>query len=102
MGDFAKARDSYEKALAVDPNFIPALNNLAYIYSEKLSNLDRAAELARKAHELYPSEPSVMQRSNVEAIGRLGSVEVATLGAVGVEPAQLARAGATLPYARWL
>jgi len=60
MGDFAKARDSYEKVLAVDPNFIPALNNLAYVYSEKLSNLDRAAELARKAHELYPSEPSVM------------------------------------------
>jgi tetratricopeptide (TPR) repeat protein len=59
MGDFAKARDSYEKVLAVNPNFIPALNNLAYIYSEKLSNLDRAAELARKAHELYPSEPSV-------------------------------------------
>jgi tetratricopeptide (TPR) repeat protein len=59
VGDFAKARDSYEKALAVDPNFIPALNNLAYIYSEKLSNLDRAAELARKAHELQPAEPSV-------------------------------------------
>src|SRR4030095_9032158 len=54
MGDFAKARDSYEKALAVDLNFIPALNNLAYIYSEKISNLDRAAELARKAHELNP------------------------------------------------
>jgi tetratricopeptide (TPR) repeat protein len=59
MGDFAKARDSYEKALAVDPSSIPALNNLAYIYSEKLSNLDRAAELARKAHELIPTEPSV-------------------------------------------
>ena len=29
-------------------------------------------------------------------------VEVATLGEVGVEVAQLARAGATLPYARWL
>jgi dethiobiotin synthetase len=50
----------------------------------------------------WPAEPSVMQRSNVEAIARLGAVEVATLGAVGVEPAQLARAGATLPYTRWL
>src|SRR5438067_735150 len=60
MGDFAKARDSYEKALAVNPNFIPALNNLAYIYSEKLSNLNRAAELARKAHELNPAEPSII------------------------------------------
>src|SRR6059058_5775857 len=59
MGDFAKARDSYEKVLALNPNFVPALNNLAYIYSEKLTNLDRAAELARKAHELGPAEPSV-------------------------------------------
>jgi hypothetical protein len=50
----------------------------------------------------WPAEPSVMQRSNVEAIARLGGVEVATLGAVGVEPDQLARAGATLPYTRWL
>jgi tetratricopeptide (TPR) repeat protein len=59
MGDFAKARDSYEKVLALNPNLVPALNNLAYIYSEKLNNLDRAAELARKAHELIPAEPSV-------------------------------------------
>jgi dethiobiotin synthetase len=50
----------------------------------------------------WPDRPSVMQRSNVEAIARLGGVEVATLGAVGVEVDQLARAGATLPYARWL
>src|SRR5438477_6476416 len=59
MGDFAKARDNYEKVLALTPNFVPALNNLAYIYSEKLTNLDRAAELARKAHELAPAEPSI-------------------------------------------
>jgi dethiobiotin synthetase len=50
----------------------------------------------------WPDQPTVMQRSNVEAIARLGGVEVATLGAVGVEVDQLARAGATLPYARWL
>src|SRR5438105_11966119 len=59
MGDFAKARDNYEKVLALTPNFVPALNNLAYIYSEKLNNLDRAGELARKAHDLVPTEPSV-------------------------------------------
>src|SRR5438046_1595750 len=59
MGDFAKARESYEKVLDLNPNFIPALNNLAYIYSEKLTNLDRPAEPARKAHDLGPAEPSV-------------------------------------------
>jgi dethiobiotin synthetase len=50
----------------------------------------------------WPVQPSVMERSNVEAIARLGGVEVATLPAVGVEVDQLARAGATLPYTRWL
>jgi dethiobiotin synthetase len=50
----------------------------------------------------WPDEPGVLERSNVEAIERLGAVEVATLGRVGVEVDQLARAGATLAYARWL
>ena len=43
-----------------------------------------------------------MERSNLETIEQLGRVEVATLGEVGVEVDQLARAGATLPYAGWL
>jgi dethiobiotin synthetase len=64
----------------------------------------RAAGLDVRAVVLtpWPAEPSVMQRSNAEAIARLGGVEVATLAAVGVEVDQLALAGATLPYARWL
>ena len=64
----------------------------------------RAAGLDVRAVVLtpWPAEPSVMQRSNAEAIARLGGVEVATLAAVGVDIDQLALAGATLPYARWL
>jgi dethiobiotin synthetase len=64
----------------------------------------RAAGLDVRAVVLtpWPAEPSVMQRSNAEAIARLGGVEVATLAPVGVEIDQLALAGATLPYARWL
>jgi dethiobiotin synthetase len=64
----------------------------------------RAAGLDVRAVVLtpWPAQPSVMQRSNADAIARLGRVEVATLGAVGVEIDQLALAGATLPYARWL
>jgi dethiobiotin synthetase len=50
----------------------------------------------------WPPEPGVLERSNVEAIQRLGAVEVATLAKVGVDVAALARAGATLPYERWL
>jgi dethiobiotin synthetase len=64
----------------------------------------RAAGLDVRAVVLtpWPAEPCVMQRSNAEAIARLGGVEVATLAAVGVEVDQLALAGAALPYARWL
>ena len=64
----------------------------------------RAAGLDVRAVVLtpWPERPSVMQRSNMDAIARLGGVEVATLGEVGPAVEQLARAGATLPYARWL
>jgi tetratricopeptide (TPR) repeat protein len=52
--DNAGARESYEKLLKVNPSLYPALNNLAYIYTEdeKLRDLDRAYELAKKAREL--------------------------------------------------
>jgi dethiobiotin synthetase len=64
----------------------------------------RAAGLDVRAVVLtpWPAQPGAMHRSNAEAIERLGAVEVATLGDVGLDVAQLARAGATLPYARWL
>ncbi|MEA2249438.1 MAG: dethiobiotin synthetase [Solirubrobacteraceae bacterium] len=50
----------------------------------------------------WPAQPSRMERSNRETIARLGGVAVATLGAVGVDPAQLARAGSGLPVDDWL
>lgn len=54
---YAEARDYYEKVLAVQPKFSPALNNLAYLYSEFLNNLDRALALAQQARRLLPNEP---------------------------------------------
>jgi dethiobiotin synthetase len=64
----------------------------------------RAAGLDVRAVVLtpWPRQPTAMQRSNLDAIARLGSVEVTTLAEVGLGVDQLARAGATLPYARWL
>ena len=59
MNDFPKARDAYEKLLSINPNFVPALNNLAYLYTERLNNLDKAYDLARKAHELLGQDASV-------------------------------------------
>jgi tetratricopeptide (TPR) repeat protein len=52
--DSLKARDAYEKLLAKNPEFVPALNNLAYLYADKLNNVDKAYELARKARQLRP------------------------------------------------
>lgn len=57
--DFSKAASSYEKLLATKPNFLPALNNLSYLYAEHLNQLDKAYELARKARELQPTDASV-------------------------------------------
>ncbi len=50
-------RDAYEKVLAVDPRFSPALNNLAYLYSEHFNELDKAYQLAQRARELLPQDP---------------------------------------------
>lgn len=50
----------------------------------------------------WPEKPDAVQRSNRDAIARLGGVEVATLPAVGTDAASLAAAGAGLPLDRWV
>jgi len=59
MNDFPKARDAYEKLLSIESNFVPALNNLAYLYAERLNDVDKAYDLARKARELQGQDPTV-------------------------------------------
>jgi tetratricopeptide (TPR) repeat protein len=55
---YPAARDAYEKLLIVNPKFGPALNNLAYLYSEHLDQLDKAGELAQRARDVLPTDPS--------------------------------------------
>ena len=55
-GNFPQARDAYEKLLAISPNYVPALNNLAFLDAEHLNDLDKAYDLARKAHDLQPQD----------------------------------------------
>jgi dethiobiotin synthetase len=51
----------------------------------------------------WPAEPSELERSNFETIAHAGAVEVVGLGTVpSPDPAELARAGADLPWRRWL
>ena len=59
MHDYEKARDAYEKVLTIKPDMATVLNNLAYLYAERLPQLDRAYELAQKARALQPDEASV-------------------------------------------
>ena len=54
---FSQARDDYEKLLSLNPKFSPALNNLAYLYSEHLNKHDQARDLAERARQLLPSDP---------------------------------------------
>jgi tetratricopeptide (TPR) repeat protein len=53
---FPQAQEAYEKLLSVRPDFAPALNNLAYLYAERLDQLDKAYDLARKARALRPDD----------------------------------------------
>jgi tetratricopeptide (TPR) repeat protein len=54
QADYPEATTGYEKAVALDPANSLALNNLAWrIYSDG-GNMDRALQLAQKAHDLQP------------------------------------------------
>ena len=50
----------YRDALKIDPQFVPAANNLAYLLAEKGADLNEALELARRAKEKMPYDPGVM------------------------------------------
>ncbi|MGH7953032.1 MAG: tetratricopeptide repeat protein, partial [Limisphaerales bacterium] len=56
--DYQGAADAYESLLKINPKFSPALNNLAYIYSEHLDQPDKAYALAQQARQLRPDDPS--------------------------------------------
>jgi tetratricopeptide (TPR) repeat protein len=58
-GDVARAKEAYEKALALNPRFAAAANNLAWLLSETGGNKDRALQLAQRAKEMAPDEPHI-------------------------------------------
>jgi tetratricopeptide (TPR) repeat protein len=52
------AQKHYRQALAIDPNFVFAINNLAWMYATEGKNLDVALGLAEKAKQLQPDSPA--------------------------------------------
>lgn len=58
-GDIPKAREAYEKVLAINPRAAAAANNLAWIYSEHGGDKDKALQLAQTAKEMAPDDPRV-------------------------------------------
>jgi tetratricopeptide (TPR) repeat protein len=58
MKDYPNMAKAYEDLLAIDPNFAPALNNLAYLYTEYLPQNDKALALAKRAREVS-NDPSL-------------------------------------------
>ena len=57
-GDPDAAIQSYEQIIETSPNDVGALNNLAFLYYQRGDQ--RGLELARRAYELAPSHPVVM------------------------------------------
>ena len=58
LKNYQGAADAYEKLLAINPQYSPALNNLAWLYSDNLGDLDKAYDLAQRARQLLPADPS--------------------------------------------
>lgn len=57
QGDRDKEAAAYEHILTVNPAFLTALNNLAYLYAGPLDKPQRAMELGRQARTRYPESP---------------------------------------------
>lgn len=60
MGKTAKAFKAYSRALKLDPDYVPALNNYAYYSAINGRCLKKAEEMAAHAVELAPTEPTYL------------------------------------------
>ncbi len=59
IGDIPKAREAYEKVLAINPRFAPAANNLAWLHSEHGGEREKALALAQTAKDVAPDDPRI-------------------------------------------
>jgi tetratricopeptide (TPR) repeat protein len=59
MTDSFVAKGYYQKALKINPKFLPAANNLAYLYADSGENIDEALNLAKMAKGQAPEDPHI-------------------------------------------
>jgi Flp pilus assembly protein TadD len=60
QGNYARAREHYERALILAPRFAHAANNLAWLYAEHGGDLKKALVLVQVAREQMPKEANVL------------------------------------------
>ena len=60
MGDSKKSYKYYERALKIDPEYNPVLNNYAYYLSMEGKNLRKAKEMSRKTIVSEPDNPTYL------------------------------------------
>ena len=60
LGDSRKAYKCYERALKIDPDYNPVLNNYAYYLSLEGKNLKKAKEMSRKTITAEPDNPTYL------------------------------------------
>jgi tetratricopeptide (TPR) repeat protein len=60
LGESKKAFNYYEKALKIDPDYNPVLNNYAYYLSLEGKNLKKAKEMSRKTITTEPDNPTYL------------------------------------------
>ncbi|HKK67097.1 MAG TPA: tetratricopeptide repeat protein, partial [Bacteroidales bacterium] len=59
QGKYDLAESHYKKALDIDSAFIPAMNNLAYLYAQLDKELNKALDLARGAKKKMLNNPAI-------------------------------------------
>lgn len=60
LGDEKAAFNSYDRALEIDPEYVPVLNNYAYFLSLKGRKLRKAEQMSRKTVEKFPENATYL------------------------------------------
>ena len=58
-GNVPQAQQAYQQTLDRDAQYVPALNNLAWLLCENGGNLDMALSLAQQAKAKFPNDPNI-------------------------------------------